>query len=350
MAGGVPGRCPACALRGAAGAPGLGGARDRGRSLPARRGRGARLQHGPGADVYRGGVQPHAFGTDDIRSSAVLAVTLGAHRGRLLHGGLHGVALSDDGGATWRPSGLWQTTRYWVDAFGKTKGPEGQPRLLASLRDFWLPHGRVAYSDDEGETWSTPMALPDASDGGVGYGLGRFVSLAPVGLPQSALAAMARGYIYRTDDGGETWTLIGRAPIPYSITWVRDALLDEQGRLVVAVPGDGLNRRNGVFRTATPIPVAAEEPLETFGASLRIEPNPASGVAQIRLTLATPEADVRVSVFDARGREVAVAASGARGAGEHSFAVDTSPLAVGVYVVRAEVGDEVASGRFVVAR
>ena len=57
-----------------------------------------------------------------------------------------------------------------------------------------------------------------------------------------------------------------------------------------------------------------------------------------------------MSVFDARGREVAVVASGARGAGEHVFALDTSPLAAGVYVVRAVVGETVASGRFVVMR
>ena len=52
-------------------------------------------------------------------------------------------------------------------------------------------------------------------------------------------------------------------------------------------------------------------PPEASGARLRVEPNPASGAAAVRLVLPSPEASVRVSVFDARGREVAVLACGA---------------------------------------
>ena len=100
------------------------------------------------------------------------------------------------------------------------------------------------------------------------------------------------------------------------------------------------------------VAVAGEPaPPAASGVSLSVEPNPASGAATVRLTLASPEAEVHVSVFDARGREVAVVASGARGAGEHSFAVETSPLAAGVYVVRAVLqSGAVASGGFVVTR
>ena len=138
--------------------------------------------------------------------------------------------------------------------------------------------------------------------------------------------------------------------MPYTITYVKGALLDVEGRLVVAAPGSGLDRRGGVYRTASPLPVASEAVPEASGARLRVEPNPTSGATTVLLTLTSPEAEVRVSVFDARGREVAVLASGVRAAGTHAFAVGTSPLAAGVYVVRAVVGDAVASGRFTVAR
>ena len=157
-----------------------------------------------------GAYDPALFGTDDIRAWTVRAVTRGGHAGRLVQGGIHGVALSDDGGRTWRPSGLWELFRYGVIEVGEVVGPEGQPRLLAELGDSTLPHGRVAYSDDGGETWSTPVALPDAQDGGVGYGGGLFVPLAPVGLPRSVVAVMARGYVYRTDDGGRRGRSSGR--------------------------------------------------------------------------------------------------------------------------------------------
>ena len=110
-----------------------------------------------------------------------------------------------------------------------------------------------------------------------------------------------------------------------------------------------LGRHTGIYSVVTPFETANESaPGEQ--AAVSIDPNPASGAATVRLTLASPEAEVRVSVFDARGREVAVLASGARGAGVHCSRVDTSALAAGVYVVRALVGETVASGRLVVAR
>ena len=84
--------------------------------------------------------------------------------------------------------------------------------------------------------------------------------------------------------------------------------------------------------------------------TLSVEPNPASGAATIRLALPSPGA-VRGVVFDARGREVAVVASGParlwRALVRGGHVASGGP---GVYVVRAVVGDEVASGRFVVAR
>ncbi len=54
---------------------------------------------------------------------------------------------------------------------------------------------------------------------------------------------------------------------------------------------------------------------------------------------------VRLSVFDALGREVAVLAAGERAAGAHEARLDAARLAPGVYVVRLE-----AAGRAVTRR
>ena len=78
-------------------------------------------------------------------------------------------------------------------------------------------------------------------------------------------------------------------------------------------------------------------------------PNPASGRVGLRVTMAAP-ADVRVSVLDALGREVAVLHDGALAAGETTLALDARALAPGVYVVRATGAGQVASRRVVVAR
>ena len=167
-----------------------------------------------------------------------------------------------------------------------------------------------------------------------------------------AVVVMKRGPVWGTADGGATWTEWSASPGTVGTNdraqW---ALAGPEGRLYIGIFRNGQEDAFDVRTTVPVVAVAGEpSPPDASGARLSIEPNPASGVARVRLTLASPEAEVRVSVFDARGREVVVVARGPLASGEHSFALDTSPLAVGVYVVRPLVGSEVASGRFTVVR
>jgi hypothetical protein len=67
---------------------------------------------------------------------------------------------------------------------------------------------------------------------------------------------------------------------------------------------------------------------------LTVHPNPSAGAATVALTLAEA-GEVRVSVVDVLGREVAVLHEGALAAGEHRLGFDGSVLRAGVYVVRA---------------
>ena len=78
-------------------------------------------------------------------------------------------------------------------------------------------------------------------------------------------------------------------------------------------------------------------------------PNPVTGRATLAFTLDAPS-DVRLSVVDALGREVALVADGAYGAGRHPVVLDTRTLAPGVYVVRLAAGADVATRRLVVSR
>ena len=96
--------------------------------------------------------------------------------------------------------------------------------------------------------------------------------------------------------------------------------------------------------------IAREGDLET--ASVRIlgsYPNPAGRTARVAFELATA-ADVSLRVFDAMGRQVAVVAAGARGAGAHAVTVDLGGLASGVYVLRLDAAGEVATSRIAVVR
>ena len=94
-------------------------------------------------------------------------------------------------------------------------------------------------------------------------------------------------------------------------------------------------------------PLAAGLPTET---RLRAPyPNPALDRATIAFDL-VEAADVRVTVFDATGRVVAVVADGPVAAGRHAVPLDASRLATGIYVIRMTAGTASAVQRMTVVR
>lgn len=82
-----------------------------------------------------------------------------------------------------------------------------------------------------------------------------------------------------------------------------------------------------------------------------IGPNPTAARAAVRYRLAEP-ADVRVELFDALGRRVAVVAAGRQAAGSQEVVLDAAALDLpsGTYVVRVGAGAWSATGRFTVVR
>ena len=77
-------------------------------------------------------------------------------------------------------------------------------------------------------------------------------------------------------------------------------------------------------------------------------PNPAVDQASISFEIPAA-ADVRVSVYDVLGREVAVVLDEAREAGSHTVVFDASSLPAGAYVYRVQAGAYSASERLVLA-
>src|SRR5690606_19709157 len=142
---------------------------------------------------------------------------------------------------------------------------------------------------------------------------------------------------YRTDDGGETWAAVGRAPEISDVVLVNAAALGPDRRLYVGLGEIGVPRA-WVYRTQEthePNPVPSEpapEPGEPLG--LEVAPNPSHGVATVALTLARPGA-VSAWVYDVLGRRVTVLHEGPLGAGRHELGFEAGRLPGGVYVVRA---------------
>ena len=115
----------------------------------------------------------------------------------------------------------------------------------------------------------------------------------------------------------------------------------------------GVGEWTGVFpftageRVVTPTDEAPEALPDVL--ALAAYPNP----ARQRATLAVevPEAGMlRVSLYDALGREVAVLADGERPAGRHEIVVQVSSLPAGLYVVRAQAGSETITRTITVVR
>jgi hypothetical protein len=93
---------------------------------------------------------------------------------------------------------------------------------------------------------------------------------------------------------------------------------------------------------------SAAGPPET-GAPQSSFPNPFNPQATIRFTL--PDvSDVRLAVYDARGRQVQVLIDRSLSAGEHEVSFEAHDLPSGVYFSRLEVGGKTSTSRMVLLK
>ena len=119
---------------------------------------------------------------------------------------------------------------------------------------------------------------------------------------------------------------------------------------VAALAGDEQGAWSDVWSFESRFPVAAEDgPSGAGSPSLTVYPNPAlvSAAFNIELPAAGP---LRLSVYDARGREVAVVLDGWAEAGEVQARWQPGGLAAGVYLVRLTTGDASVSKPVILGR
>ena len=291
--------------------------------------------------------------------------------GRVLMSGQWGVAGSDDGGASYAVSALYQDGRYQLGALAALATPgsaqAGAPACglpdgalcdgaVVIGSDITQPEVQAWWTADGGRTWSAPVALPQPVDGVGSSSVAGVVAVGagPDGLGR-AVAVLGRGLIYTTRDGGQTWQAVGRLPIILTGASHRTRLLrlGPDGHLWAATILNG-SADEWLYRSAEPaeaaFAVAGEAgPGAASGLGVTVRPNPARGRVEVAVTLAEASA-VRVVVVDVLGREVAVVLDETSGAGERVVGVDVASWPAGVYVVRVTAGVQTATARLVVAR
>jgi hypothetical protein len=180
------------------------------------------------------------------------------HPGRILAAGRWGVNISDDGGATFRESALWQAVYYIGEAIaavgpatggtGRAVLGEGKEAVVGVMggRVSAQADARAWSSADGGETWGPGegqhLVEGTPNDGGV-------VAVLPVGA-LGVLAVLGGGTVYRSDDAGETWTAVGRAPEISALIYAKAATVGPDGRLYVGLREIGAFGEGWVWRTA----------------------------------------------------------------------------------------------------
>ena len=236
----------------------------------------------------------------------------------------------------------------------------------------WLrfaPDAERGFDRNDGSKFASAAArlsFPIRERYGVRHG-GGVRRLAMNALPDGSTGALARRVNVRMDfaaDAPGTYTLAWDAsalPAGWAVgfrdrvtgevvkTWRQDSYTfraesahgwERRFDLVVAPGTAGATAKAGdLFEEAAPVQSAIGEPY----------PNPASGEARLAVTLGHEQA-VRVTVYDALGREVAVAHEGRLGEGVHTLALPTAGLAAGAYVVRVTGADLAEAKRLTVVR
>jgi photosystem II stability/assembly factor-like uncharacterized protein len=265
-------------------------------------------------------------------------------------GGEGKVLRTTDGGLSWGERPVPVTTRLYAvhGAGGGVACAVGDSGIILRTTDEgtnwtmqssptqeWL-HGVHFASALRGVACGAYERILLTTDGGITWtirseGQVQLPSFQSIGMEDSlnGLAVGDWGLAARTTDGGVSWTRLAR-PTGSNLFG-----LHFQGPgSAIAVGGYG-----AILRYTREVPVAVDRnPTEPAGYQLyQNYPNPFNASTIITYDLLKSE-QVKVTVYDLLGREVATVVDGEKEAGYHEVRFDAPTLASGVYLYRLQAG------------
>ncbi len=197
----------------------------------------------------------------------------------------------------------------------------GGPGFIVGVTGDFRAAPAIVRKSITDSTWTTIFSA-SAVDG----------TLHGVSAPSARIiyACGDRGMIFRSKDGGDTWSL---APVPTNAGLRSISFADESRGFAAGDSGTILHTTNGGLTWAE-----EEDPLPTEVALYQNYPNPFNPSTTIRYEL-PKSSDVRLSISDLFGREVSVLVNERKPAGVHEVRFDSSELSSGVYFYRLETGN-----------
>ncbi len=241
-------------------------------------------------------------------------------------GGYGFIHHTSDGGATWTP----QT-------------PATSSHILSMCfindQEGWAAgcSGRTQRTTDGGVSWESTGTIPHE------YVQKILMINSDTGwlTVNDPLNQGGKGYIYRTDDGGTSWTL------EWSGTFYKNSVID------IAAQNDSILWACGyhgtVLRYVPPTGIETEtfQPADILLHT--VEPNPFSSSAVISFET-TFSGNVRLDLFDVYGRLVNTLVNGWFDAGVHQTTLSGQDLSPGMYIYRLQTGESVATEKCIVFR
>ena len=230
--------------------------------------------------------------------------------GIVFHGSDGGVYRSLDDGDSWEAltSGL---DNPFVE------------ELVVSRDDvlFAGTDGGVYRSLDDGDSWEV---VHDETLGS------RTVRTLVTNASYALFAGTHGGGVFRSLDHGASWEAVNDG---LENLYVSALAVGLDGSLYAGTVGGGIFKRS----TLTDVSGQTEDAIPTDFELSGNYPNPFNPTTLIRYALPTQSA-VKLTVYDAAGRQVAVLVDSERPAGRHEVAFDATKLPSGVYFYRLDAG------------